>query len=224
MTTKSAYFHSKTPKHWLPMVGNKFRLFFALIFIFGLAFSLPATAKLYKWVDDKGVTHYGEVIPPEYADKSRVELNKQGQVVKEQQVLTPEERNAKKETDAKQQLDKEATRKQERYDKTLTSTYSSSKEIGLARNRNLLHVDGRINSINSQIKMASDNVLGLKNEADGYTKAKKKIPVSLQEDLQDSEARLAKLQLELEKTKAERSDVESRYDADKSRYKELTGK
>jgi hypothetical protein len=36
-----------------------------------MAFSLSAEAKLYKWVDDKGVTHYGEVIPPEYANKEK---------------------------------------------------------------------------------------------------------------------------------------------------------
>ena len=43
------------------------RLNFAIALIAGLVFSLPAAAKLYKWVDDQGVTHYGETIPPPYA-------------------------------------------------------------------------------------------------------------------------------------------------------------
>ncbi len=192
--------------------------------LFGLTFSLPAAAKLYKWVDDNGVTHYGEVIPPEYADKSRVELNKQGKIVKEKHVLSPEERAAQKELDAVKLEKKEATLKQERYDKTLTSTYSNSKEIDLARKRNLLHIDTRINSIKSQIKMANDNLVGLKNEAAGYTKTKKKVPESLKDDLLDSETRLTKVQLELKKSETERSEIDARYDADKLRYKELTGR
>jgi hypothetical protein len=43
-------------------------------FVFSL--SLPADAKLFKWVDDQGVTHYGEVIPPEYANKEKDALTK----------------------------------------------------------------------------------------------------------------------------------------------------
>ncbi len=40
------------------------------------AISLNAEAKLYKWVDDNGTTHYGETIPPEYANKEAVKLDK----------------------------------------------------------------------------------------------------------------------------------------------------
>ena len=72
-----------------------------LAFIVGLTFSLPAAAKLYKWVDDQGITHYGETIPPEYAHKDRAELNKSGRVVNKETVPTPEEREAKKLAEAK---------------------------------------------------------------------------------------------------------------------------
>ena len=72
--------------------------------------------------------------------------------------------------------------------------------------------------------MAEDNLKGLQKEADGYTKANKKIHASLQEDLQESQARLAKLQQDMEKSRAEKAAVEARFNADKARYKELTGK
>lgn len=191
--------------------------------VIGLSFSLPAAAKMYKWVDDQGVTHYGETIPPEYAGKDRSELNKAGRVVKTQEVLTPEERRAKEQEAAKKRDEAEAALEQKRRDKALVNTYSNVKEIDLARSRNLQQVDARLNSINSQVKMANDNLLGLQKEADGFTKSNRKIPKSLQEDLQESQARLAKLQQELEKTRGEKAAVEARYDADMARYKELTG-
>ena len=200
----------------------KYRLFVALVI--GMTFSLPAAAKMYKWVDDKGVTHYGETIPPEYAHRDREELNKAGRVVEKKEVLTPEERHAKELEDIRKREDEEAALEQKRRDKALLNTYSGVKEIDLARVRNLQQVEARLNSISSQLKMADDKLIGLQKEADGYTKTGKKTPASLQEDLQESQARLTKLQQDLEKSRAEKAAVEARYDADKARYRELTGK
>lgn len=191
--------------------------------IVGLSFSLPAAAKMYKWVDDQGVTHYGETIPPEYANKDRSELSKSGRVVSKKEVLTPEERRAKEEAAAKKRSEAEAALEQKRRDKALLNTYTNVKEIDLARNRNLQQVEARINSINSQLKMANNNQLSLQKEADGITKAGRKSPKSLQKDLAESQARLTGLQQDLEKAKAEKAAVEARYDEDKARYKELTG-
>jgi transcription initiation factor TFIIIB Brf1 subunit/transcription initiation factor TFIIB len=192
--------------------------------IAGITFSFPVEAKLYKWVDDNGTTHYGETVPPEYADKDRVELNKAGRVVKTDEVSTPERRRAKEEEDAKKRDDANAALEQQRHDQTLINTYSSVKEIDLARIRSLQQVDARINVINSYTKTANDNLLALQKEADGYTNAKRKIPDSLQEDLQDAQARFTKLQQDLEIPKAEKAAMEARFAADKARYMELTGK
>ena len=192
--------------------------------IIGLAFSFPAAAKLYKWVDGHGVTHYGETIPPEYANKGREELNKSGRVIKKEEVLTPEGIAAKKEAEAKKRIDEKNELERKRHDQTLTNTYSNSKEIDLARNRSLQQVDARINSVNAQFRIARDNLLGLQKEAEGYTKAKKPIPTSLQEDLEETQTRQDKIQQTLDKLNAEKASVEARYDADKVRYQELTGK
>src|SRR5574340_1823053 len=128
---------------------TKFKLFVALIA--GLAFSLPVAAKMYKWVDDKGVTHYGETIPPEYAHKDRSELDKSGRVIEKKEVLTPEERRANEEAEAKKRADEEAALERKRRDKALVNTYSSEKEIDLARNRK---IGTRLNSSHQKISYA----------------------------------------------------------------------
>jgi len=201
---------------------TKFKLLAA--FIAGIAFSMPVAAKMYKWVDDKGTTHYGETIPPEYANKDRSELGKSGRVIEKKEVLTPEERRANEQADFKKRADEEAALELKRRDKALVNTYSNEKEIDLARNRNLQQVEARINSINSQLKMANNNLLAFQKEADTLAKAGKQIHPSLQEDLKESQERLAKLQQDLEKAKAEKATLDARYDADKARYKELTGR
>ncbi len=201
---------------------DKYKLLVALAV--GAAFSFPVEAKMYKWVDNNGTTHYGETIPPEYADKDRAELNQAGRVVNKQEVLTPEKRRAQEQEDAKKLEDEKAAAEKKRHDQTLTSTYSSVKEIDLARSRSLQQIDARINVIDSAIKTTNDNLIGLQKEADGYTLRKKEIPGSLKDDLQETQARLDKLNKDMEKPQAEKASVEARYDADKARYIELTGK
>ncbi len=201
---------------------NRSKLLVALIV--GTTFSLPAAAKLYKWVDDNGTTHYGETIPPEYANKDRSELNKSGRVIKTEEVLTPEKRRAREQEDAKKLEATNAELEQQRHDKTLINTYNSVKEIDLARSRNLQQVEARINVINSSIKTANDNLAGLQKEVENYTKTNKKVPPSLDEDLQEARSRLAKLQKDLEQPQADKAAMNARYDADKARYIELTGK
>ncbi len=200
-------------------------MFKSLIVLFaGIAFSLPVSAKMYKWVDDKGITHYGETIPPEYADKDRQILNKSGVVIKTQDVLTPDERRAKEAEDAKINAEKTSERDQKLHDKSLTDTYSNVNEIELSRSRSLQQVDTRINSINSQLKMANNNLAGLQKEAAASGKTGKKVPQSLLDEIKDAQDRVKNLQLDLNKYKAEKQAVETRYDTDKARYKELTGK
>lgn len=194
-----------------------------VVLAIGLAFSLPVAAKMYKWVDDKGTTHYGETIPPEYANKDRTEL-KAGRVVEKKEVLTPEERRANEQVEAKKRADEEAVAESKRRDKALLSTYSNEKEIDLARSRNLQQIDARVNSINSQLKTANANLLAFQKEADEKTKAGKPIHATLKEDLKESQVRLDKLKQDLEKATAEKAAIEARYDADKVRYKELTGR
>jgi len=195
-----------------------------VVFLVGTIISFPAAAKLYKWVDDNGVTHYGETIPPEYSNKDRVELDKAGRVVKTEEVLTPERRRAKEQEEAKKLAEKRAAQEQQRHDRTLINTYNSVKEIDLARKRNTQQIDARINVINSSIKMANDNLAGLQQEAEKYNKANKRIPASLEDDLQNANTRLEKLQKDLEAPQAEKTALEARFDADRARYIELTGK
>lgn len=187
-------------------------------------FSFPVAAKTYKWVDDKGVTHYGETIPAEYAGKDRALLNKSGVVIDKQDVLTPAERRAKEADEAKIR-DQEATaRDQRRHDKSLIDSYNSVEEIELSRTRSLQQVDARINSISAQLKLDNNNLLTLQKEAQTRTAAGTRIPTVLQDEIKDAQARTARTQQDLDKYKADKLIINTRYDADKARYKELTGK
>ena len=180
------------------------------------AFSTSAEAKLYKWVDDNGVTHYSETMPPQYANRNRVQLNDQGREVKEDDKKadkggppTPEEQAA---------IDRH------RKDKALLDTYSNEGEIDLARDRNLQQANIRINSINIRLQAAQSSLAGHQKEGDQFTKAGKKIPESLKSDLSDDQDKIDRLQDQLKQAQKDADAIKARYDADKVRYHELTGR
>lgn len=179
------------------------------------AFSATAEAKLYKWVDDKGVTHYGETVPPEYANKDRVQFNDKGSVVKKKAV--PEEAASGKKTPEEQ-----AAIEQRRKDSALLNTYSNEKEIDLALDRNMQQVDARINSIHMLQKSAQESRSSYQKEAEQMKAAGRKIPASLQTDIAEAERKITQLQQDLTQAESKAAAVKATFAADKARYRELT--
>ena len=193
-----------------------------VLFAFLIA-TATAEAKLYKWVDNQGVTHYGETIPPEYADKDNVQFNDQGRVIKKNEKPSPEERRAKSEAETKKIAEDKALVERRRKDNMLLSTFSNENEIDLARDRNLQQVDAVISSIKMLQKSTQQNLENFQQEVASRTAAGKKIPDSLQADISEAEVQAAKLQQDLAKAQEKSAAVRASYEADKTRYRELTG-
>ncbi len=177
------------------------------------AFGGSAEAKLYKWVDDKGETHYGEVIPPEYANKDKVQFDEKGREVKKKESA----KESAKESEQQASID------QRRKDNALLNTYSNENEIDLARDRNLQQVEARINSIKSMLEHAQQDLDSYQKEAKALEKSGKKISDALQSDITDADNKLAKIKHDLAHAEEKAASVRASYEADKARYRELKG-
>jgi DNA repair exonuclease SbcCD ATPase subunit len=195
------------------MMNSKMLVGVAALFA---AISLNAEAKLYKWVDENGTTHYGETIPPKYANRDVKSFDK-GRV---QERETLKDKNAN--TDTKKILSAEEEQA-ERRDNALINTYSSEKEIDLSRDRNLQQVEARISSYSTLLKSANENLTSLQQEQERIAKQNRKTPKSLEEDLENAKLRIEQFQANLDTNKAELEAVKARYAADKARYRELKG-
>jgi hypothetical protein len=187
------------------------------------AFCTSAEAKLFKWIDDSGVTHYGETIPPEYANKDATRLSDKGRVEKHIDRLTPEEKQAKEAAVAKKNADQQASIEAKRRDAALLGSFSNEKEIDLARDRALQQVQARVDSYTTMTKSAQDSLAGLRKEQADKEKLGRKIPKSLLEDIAEGEARVAKTQKDLTQSEQEMINVKARFEADKVRFRELKG-
>jgi len=179
-----------------------------------------ARAAMYKWVDEQGVVHYTDKLPPEAVDKARTELNKQGVPVKQtDKALTPEQRRAI-EQDAQRQ--KQLARQQEevaRRDRALLSSYTSEAEIDLARNRSLQ----TINNVVQSTLAYSDQLSKRKSEVEAKKEEMKGKPTVavLDRELESIDAELARQSELIAQKKRETETVIAKYDADKQRWREL---
>ncbi|GAB1234809.1 hypothetical protein UT5_12030 [Ferrigenium sp. UT5] len=193
------------------------RLLITAVALFA-TFSLNVEAKLYKWVDSNGTTHYGETIPPEYASKEAVKLEK-GRIHQRD-----EDRSKQGQKQAIRDPEAEKNRiEAERHDNALLNTYSSEKEIDLARDRNLRQVEARTNSFSVLLRSARENLASLQQEAENATKQGRKVFKSLEDDIVEATAHIAQLEKDLNQSLKETEAVKARYAADKARYRELKG-
>jgi Domain of unknown function (DUF4124) len=180
----------------------------------------PAKATTYKWVDDQGVVHYTDKMPVEAVNKGSIELNKQGVPIKKNDpALTPEQRRAHDAEDEHQRQVAHAREEVDRKDRALLQTYTTESEIDLARNRALSTIDGQMQSAQAYTTQLTKR----KQELDGRKLAlgDKPMPPTLERDLGNIDAELAKQADLMAGKKREVAVVNARYDADKLRWQQL---
>ena len=181
-----------------------------------------AQAAMYRWVDSNGRVHYGDTLPPNYRQSGAAEMDKQGNVVKRTQ--SEAERKAEAERQAEQKRIQQEQEKQAQQDRALTQTYTTSAEIDLARDRALEHHKLMIKGAEIRAKAVDANVAELTARIANIEKAGRPVGPSLKEQLDQA----TKERLELKRTILNNEEamvqVREKYDADKARFHELTGR
>ena len=191
----------------------------ALLMLFGIP-GVSAFAATYKWVDEHGVTHYGDSIPPEYRDRANIEMNTRGVILKKNDpALSPEERKARDAALAKQ---RQQDAEQKRKDSVLLNTYSSIDEIDLARDRNLQQIELIIKNIQEQKKAVQAELDARRDLAEAYTQVNKPVPEGLQQDVETLEKNKQDLEMAITQKRKAADEIRAHFEQDKRRYIELT--
>lgn len=196
-------------------MSKKYIDIFVIISTISLIFaSFSVHAKMYKWVDDKGEVHYGDTVPPEYAGSQRKELSHSGTEVQQK-------KDGKKGSGTDKELSAEEQEKV-RHDKALLATYSSIKEIELARKRNTQQLEEQIDSLKRQLEIVNRRAVEYRGNMASLKKEGKPIPPSLARDLEDSQKEVNRVDRDIAKRQKDLAEINAQFDADVARYKELT--
>ena len=116
----------------------------------------------YRWVDEHGVVHYGDTIPPQYARNSRQILNSEGSrsgtsMRKSRPRSSPRRRTRRRGRVAQQQ-----------HDYFLLSTYTSVKDIESLRDERLAQIETQQSSAQQYVQSLQSRLTSLQSRAQQF--------------------------------------------------------
>ena len=195
-----------------------------------LTFAISAGAagkggKIYSWVDDEGVTHYDDQVPPEYAEQNKDILNNRGiRVGYIQGRKTEEELEAERKAQ-ELQLQRDL---QLRADKALLATYLSVDEIRLHRDRRveLFQAQSRVTEL--FLSNLARRLQKLEREALRYQPYSSDpdaamVDPELVDEINDTKETIERHQNNLRKFQTDEQLIVARFEGDINRFKDLKG-
>ncbi len=124
--------------------------------------STATPSKTYRWVDDQGVTHYGDSIPPENAQGNIAELNSTGVALKVSPARLPPAEQA-----ALLQRDEDAA-KVKQHDQFLLTTYTSAHDIEQLRDERVAQLAAQITASRGYIDSVGSRLASLRERARSF--------------------------------------------------------
>jgi hypothetical protein len=171
------------------------------------------SGRIVKWKDEKGITHYGDSIPPQYADRDNSLMNKQGITIQHNKPNAPHQ-NKEEEL---------AQLEQDKKDRALLGTFTNADEIDLTRDRNLEPELLALKNLQQDRAIAQKKVDKSKAAADAFTKSKKTVPAPVGAELKANKDGLAKIDQRIGERQQAIDNIRKRFDDDKKRYLTLRG-
>lgn len=198
--------------------------------ILAICLLLPFSAdaqnnKYYKWVDKDGNVHYGDSVPPEYAEQPKQVVNDQGVTVerlagkKTEEQLLAERRAA--ELEAQIEL-------QNRADQALLATYINVDEIVMHRDRRVELYQAQARVTELYLRNAQRRLNSLERDAKRYKPYNSDpnaatIDAGLLDDIEETKDTIRRQEENLGKYRASQEQIIARFEGDITRFKTLKG-
>ena len=175
---------------------------------------------VYRWVDERGVVHYGDSIPPKYAKDGATVLNAQGVVIGE---VAPEKSAAELAAAARTEED---LQKQQQRDNFLMTTYTSVKDIEQLRDERLEQLKGQRAAAESYIADLHERLLALQARAMEFKpydsgRGARRMPDDLAEQLVRTLNEMRAQRSALDAKDAQETAMRAQFQADIDRFREL---
>lgn len=179
-------------------------------------------ARLYKWVDDEGNTHYGDKVPPEYSKQERKVLNDQGvQVDKLDAAKTPEQIAEERRLAQKRREEERKLAEQKAHDRMLLATFTTEDDMIMTR-------DGKIAAIESVIRITQGRIQKLNQTIEEYTRqaanlerAGKPVPDDLHNRITQARNQVDSYQGFIRAKHREQEAIRKQFEGDIRRFREL---
>lgn len=174
----------------------------------------------YRWVDEQGVVHYGDNVPPQYANQERTVLNGEGiQVGRLDAQKSPEQQ-------ATDERERAVLMKQKQHDAFLITTYTSVKDIEALRDLRLDQLNGQRAAAEQYVDSLHGRLASLQTRAMNFRPYSpradaNRMPDDLAENLVRTVTELRVQSAALDAKNQEESNLRAQFQSDIERYREL---
>ena len=181
--------------------------------------------RLFRWVDENGVVHYGDSVPPEYADVEKQVLNHHGVTV----AVVRGKKTAEEIAEENRMVELRRQEKlQRRQDQALLATYLSVDEIIMHRDRRveLFQAQSRVTELylrNMMRRMATLREEASKFRPYSEDPEAQMIDPELAEDILITKATIKRHQANLARFREDEQSIIERFDGDINRFRSLKG-
>ncbi len=200
--------------------------------VLGLLVAYAGTAgaegrKVYRWVDEQGIVHFGDRVPPEQIRNDREILNEHGiPIGHEEGARTPEELKQEAEAARRAEEARRAEQQARARDETLLDTYLSLEEIETLRNQRTELLDAQIAMTEDYLENLRVKLKKLQAHASHfrpYSSDPKALPINpnLANELSDTLDSIIRYEKELERAQARKQELTAKFAADIDRFRQL---
>ncbi|MDR1995423.1 DUF4124 domain-containing protein [Azonexus sp.] len=188
-----------------------------------LAPAAEAAGEFYCCQDATGRRICGDTLPEQCRGRAYQILDRAGNVIQEVgPPLTPEQKAEQAAADRQRKKQEEAARELRRMDQALLDTYATPQDIDIAQRKAEDDVKLAIRSAQENIEASRAKRQKLEAEAEFYQK--KTVPPELQKELRAVDHEIKVQQELIDVKQRELAAIHSKYQADRKRYFELTGR
>jgi hypothetical protein len=185
-----------------------------------LAQSSDKSGVVYRWVDEHGVVHFGDSIPPKYAKDRRELLNSEGVEVGH---VDAEKTPAQLAAEARARQKRVA---QQQHDYFLLTTYASVKDIESLRDERLSQLQGQQQAAQQYTQSLQSRLTSLQRRAQGFKPYSSRpdaprMPDDLAQELVLTLNEVHLQQQAMEARAEQEAQVKAQFQSDIERYKQL---
>lgn len=195
---------------------------FILSVILAAGSSTPALAKMYKWVDEKGQVHFGDRIPEKYLVKEHQELNHRGIVVKRNEAAkTSEQKMEDKRLEKERKKAALIKKKKKQRDRVLLDTYTTERDLFVARDSRLDAIDSQIQLANSIIADSTKKIKSMEWRITQIQTSNREVPLDLYQRMDNEKEQVALQNNVRKKYEKRRENIAAQFDDYIKRFKVL---
>jgi len=187
-----------------------------------LGSSTAVQAKMYKWVDENGQVHFGDRIPEQYLNKAHDEVNERGVVMKHKEAMkTPEQIAEERRLEKERKKAELAAKKQRQRDRVLLDTYTTERDLIVARDSRLEAVDSQIKLSQSIIDDSSKKVKALEEQVANIKASNREVPPDLYQRIEREKQQIKVQTRVMGDHKKRRDKIAEQFDGYVKRFKVL---